>query len=65
MGNEEKIAEERLILESAYPLLNDIYGHFEIDPAQVDKPDATINVSAPTRRVGIEITSIDDQGVKA
>lgn len=34
MENEEKIAEERLILEAAYPLLNDIYGHFEIDPAR-------------------------------
>lgn len=65
MGNEEKIAEERLILEAAYPLLNDLYGHFEIDPEQVDKPDAAINVSAPTQRIGIEITSVDDQGVKA
>ncbi|WP_192564478.1 hypothetical protein [Pseudomonas gozinkensis] len=65
MGNEKKIEDERLVLEAANTLLKELYGLFEIDPTQTDKPDAAIETSEPKKRIGIEITSIDDQRVKA
>ncbi|RAI70861.1 hypothetical protein DOZ80_10350 [Pseudomonas fluorescens] len=65
MGNEKKIADERAVLEAASSLLRDLYGHFEIDLTQEDKPDAAIDASEPKKRIGIEITSVDDQKAKA
>ncbi|HBO1015242.1 TPA: hypothetical protein SH377_003701 [Pseudomonas aeruginosa] len=65
MGNEEKISAERNVLEAASSLLRDLYGHFVIDPEQTDRPDAAIDVSEPKKRIGIEITSVDDQKAKA
>lgn len=61
----EKIAAERSILELSLPVLKEIYGNFEIDANQQDKPDAAIilgsEVAGKKIRVGIEITSIDKQ----
>ncbi|OWP72939.1 hypothetical protein [Pseudomonas sp. K2I15] len=65
MGNEKKIADERDVLEAASSLLRDLYGHFVIDPKQIDRPDAAIDASEPKKRIGIEITSVDDQKDKA
>ncbi|RPV48982.1 hypothetical protein IPC790_07210 [Pseudomonas aeruginosa] len=65
MGNEQKIADERDVLEAASSLLRDLYGHFVTDLNQTDRPDAAIDASAPKKRIGIEITSIDDQKTKA
>ena len=59
--------EERSVLELAKPLLKEIYGDFEVDPDQWDRPDAAIilrgsddNLQGATRRkIGIEITTVD------
>lgn len=58
-----KIEDERNILKIAYPILNTIYGQFEEDESQIDKPDAAITLkdSNPDSniQIGIEITSVD------
>lgn len=65
-----KICEERKILELAQPLLEQLYGEFEVDPNQLDRPDAAIVLKRDATenefekkaiRIGIEITSIDKQ----
>ena len=38
----EKLEKERSILSLAEPILKNLYGAFEIDDAQIDKPDAAI-----------------------
>jgi len=65
VGNEKKIENERLVLEAASTLLKDLYGQFTVDPSQTDKPDAAIDVAEPKKRIGIEITSVDDEKAKA
>lgn len=59
--------EERKILDLAKPLLKDIYGDFEIDEEQRDRPDAAIilrggdkrSSDGPAKKIGIEITTVD------
>jgi len=61
--NEQKVERERNILRKALPLLRKLYGDFEIDECQKDRPDAAIilgNKSKP-KKIGIEITSVDKQ----
>ncbi|QIE91119.1 MULTISPECIES: hypothetical protein [Pseudomonas] len=60
----EKIDFERSILEIARPALKIIYGNFEDDLSQTDKPDAAIlldknNGAGKKLRIGIEITTVD------
>ena len=63
----EKLEKERSILSLAEPILKNLYGAFEIDDAQIDKPDAAIiidiatndNNSKAKNKIGIEITSVD------
>jgi hypothetical protein len=58
---------ERTVLELAKPLLQEIYGDFEVDQEQRDKPDAAIfsrNIGdnsqvTKTKKIGIEITTVD------
>lgn len=54
----KKIEQERETLRRAVPMLKAIYGEFEIDPDQLDRPDAAI-VLGDGRRIGVEITSLD------
>lgn len=63
----EKLEKERSILSLAEPILKNLYGAFEIDDTQIDKPDAAIildratndNNSKVKNKIGIEITSVD------
>lgn len=58
---------ERTVLELAKPLLQEIYGDFEVDQEQRDKPDAAIILrssgnncpATKTKKIGIEITTVD------
>lgn len=60
---------ELAALDSATDLLKRIYGIFEINPSQVDKPDAEIKITKPKKikygttpfSVGVEITTVDPQ----
>jgi len=56
----DKVQDERNTLEVALPLLRSLYGKFNVDCSQTDRPDAAI-VLADGRRIGIEITSLDLQ----
>lgn len=58
-----KIEQEQETLHLAVPMLKALYGDFEIDRNQVDRPDAAI-VLADGRRIGIEITSLDPSSDK-
>lgn len=53
-----KIEEERAVLAIALPLLQQLYGELQVDPAQIDRPDAAL-VIADGNRVAVEITSLD------
>lgn len=64
---------ELQVLEMARPLFIKLYGEFEIDPTQTDRPDAAIEVKRPHKRfgrsrtpfkVGIEITTVDKSGAQ-
>lgn len=64
----DKCEKERQILDLAIPLLEKLYGEFEIDETQIDRPDAAIilkkneqNVEShgEHKKIGIEITSVD------
>lgn len=65
-----KVDNERNILKVALPLLKKLYGDFDEDQNQLDKPDAAIILKQknndtnlkPAICIGIEITSIDKQG---
>ncbi|MCF6190978.1 MAG: hypothetical protein L3J51_10900 [Cocleimonas sp.] len=54
-----KIDKERHILKLAYPLLTDLYGSFDVNPNQLDRPDAAINLMLNNIQIGIEVTLID------
>lgn len=54
----EKVAGERRVLAAAMPELRRIYGEFEVDESQIDRPDAALDLETG-QRVGIEITTID------
>lgn len=65
---------EEYVLGLAKPLLLSLYGDYEIDFTQVDRPDAAISVSRPHKRfgrdrnpikVGVEITTVDSKGALA
>lgn len=60
----DKLSEERNILELAKPLLGEIYGNFQVDTEQTDRPDAAIILGTTKGRVGIEITSVDGKDVQ-
>jgi hypothetical protein len=53
-----KLEEERYTLALAVPLLRKLYGPFEIDEDQQDRPDAAL-ILEDGRRVGVEITTLD------
>lgn len=55
-----KIQDERKTLEVALSLLHSLYGKFDVDVSQTDRPDAAISLT-DGRRIGIEITSLDRQ----
>lgn len=66
----KKTASEEIVFEIAKPLLKTLYGVFNVDKNQVDKPDAAIDVIKPNKKhgrlnlkrpfkVGIEITTVD------
>lgn len=66
----DKVDEERSILKLASPLLEELYGRFDVVAEQLDKPDAAIILQPQTVEnkltskdvsIGIEITSIDKQ----
>jgi hypothetical protein len=59
---------EEHILKLAGPLIKRLYGCFDVDRDQTDRPDAAIDVKKPTKhygrkrvpfKVGIEITTVD------
>ena len=54
-----KLDKERSVFDSTIPLLSNLYGTFEADPEQTDRPDAAIVLKQNNKRVGIEITSVD------
>ncbi|VWD65305.1 hypothetical protein [Burkholderia contaminans] len=60
----EKITKERHLLELATPCLKRLFGEYQVDKNQRDRPDAAI-VTIPTgnlntgARIGIEITTAD------
>ena len=62
---QEKIAKERQVINLALPLLWDIYGEFDIDNNQVDSPDAAIVLNEGSKKIGIEVTSVDSPEVNA
>lgn len=56
------------VLELSRSLLHKLYGGYNVDKSQIDRPDAAINVKKPHKkfgkarvpfRVGIEITTCD------
>ena len=64
----EKLENERRVLDLSLPLLKKMYGEIKVDPRQMDRPDAAIEVVKPRKQVsrdrkpfsvGIEITTID------
>lgn len=64
-----KFEKERELLKVAKPLLLELYGEFEVDPNQGDRPDAAIILKPDAHddkktqesiKIGIEITSIDN-----
>lgn len=59
-----KVSEERSILELAKPLLEKLYGLFQVDTEQTDRPDAAIILDTTKGRIGIEITSVDGKDVQ-
>lgn len=68
--SQAKFAQERYVLKLAQPLLKKLYGEFEVDPSQSDRPDAAIWVCRPRKQVestgrafsvGIEITTVDKE----
>lgn len=69
MNNEsKKIKSEREILKRAHSLLEKLYGVYDPDKNQTDRPDAAIDVTCPRKqvardrkpiKVGIEITTVD------
>jgi hypothetical protein len=60
-----KIDREREIFQLSFSVLEELYGNFDIDNEQIDNPDAAIVLSDGSKRVGIEITSVDSQKVQA
>lgn len=60
---------EKEIFRRASPLLELLYGKFECDESQTDKPDFAIDILKPKKslgrlkklRIGIEITTVDDE----
>lgn len=61
---------EERVLKLAEPLFEKLYGKFSVDQAQTDRPDAAIMVYKPHKRygrkarsfrVGIEITTVDNE----
>ncbi len=60
----DKVTEERNILELAKPILGKIYGNFQVDEEQIDRPDAAIILGDTKDRVGIEITSVDGKDIQ-
>ncbi|HFQ5414457.1 TPA: hypothetical protein ACGVAS_004433 [Vibrio vulnificus] len=52
---------ERFLLGHISKTLLELYGEYELDKAQEDKPDAAILTLNDNRRIGIEITSVDRQ----
>lgn len=65
---DNKIEKERDIFDIAIPFLKSIYSNVVIDEKQVDKPDAAFFTSEiakiesdSKRRVGVEITCVDNQ----
>ena len=63
-----KFEKEREILKLAKPLLLELYGEFEVDPNQNDRPDAAVILKPDAHddkklqestKIGIEITAID------
>lgn len=53
-----KVEKEREILSISMGVLEKLYGKFNIDETQVDRPDAAI-VLENGNRIGIEITTVD------
>lgn len=60
----DKLSIEREILDFAKPVLEDIYGNFDVDPEQTDRPDAAIVLESNGTIIGIEITSVDDEEIQ-
>ena len=52
---------ERTLLKHISDTLSLLYGDYEIDVSQEDKPDAAILTLKDKKRIGIEITSVDRQ----
>ena len=57
----KKLEIERSLLGNISETLIALYGKYEIDESQEDKPDAAIMVLRDNSRIGIEITSVDRQ----
>jgi len=51
------ICEERSILKLATPFLEELYGNFEIDPHQLDGPDAAIILKQNSTESKLELES--------
>ena len=51
--------EERKLLLLATDTLRELYGDFDVDESQKDRPDAAIVTKKDRLRIGIEITSVD------
>jgi hypothetical protein len=61
-----KILKERKILDLAIPCLKELFGEYQVDENQKDRPDAALvtvsnAVGNSVYRVGVEITTVDPQ----
>jgi len=50
---------EQAAIDLASPTLSRLYGEFERDPDQLDRPDGAFVVRATSERIGVEVTTCD------
>jgi len=58
----KKIFKERQIVSICRDVLYETYGKFILDPKQIDRPDAAINLESG-KRIGIEVTTVQKEEV--
>lgn len=61
--NDIKISDERQILRICHKVLYETYGNYICDFKQTDRPDAAIEVVESGKKIGIEITTVQNEQV--
>ncbi|MBI0066721.1 hypothetical protein H3T50_08580 [Commensalibacter sp. M0134] len=61
--NDIKISYERQILLGCHEVLYETYGNYVCDFKQTDRPDAAIEVVESGKKIGIEITTVQNEQV--